>query len=318
MSIELRAVGKRVECRYGPKWRKGTVDRANQKSFWVKLDDTQAVEKIQDLPGYWRPLIEQQQPLPKRRRRGVEVKCGKCKKDCKDMYAGNGYVCGKCKHTINYGDPVDQCTECEWYQCTFCKTGEKRPVPVAEQEVPDEEDIADETDATAKIVAGKSTGVPKKKAKETPRETQVREAAYVRQREKDRILNAQTRGLPGIHKTDRAYPPVPHDAYPWIASHTGFVVGGKCVPIIYPPKAEGNGFMLYQAADYTAAHPSGLRKSFCSIPWCTTHREAHRPPASAVCRARPAVCVILFVGGRVKGPQIWILFSIENIMKSAC
>ena len=58
MSIELRAVGKRVECRYGPKWRKGTVDRANQKSFWVKLDDTQAVEKIQDLPGYWRPLIE--------------------------------------------------------------------------------------------------------------------------------------------------------------------------------------------------------------------------------------------------------------------
>lgn len=257
MSKDLRKVGKRVECLYeGNKWRKGKVVRSNVKTFWVLFDDDNAEDKICDKPGHWRPALE---AAPTRRRRqAAKVKCGKCKKDCKDMYAGNGYACGKCKHTINYGDPVDQCTECEWYQCTFCKTGEDRPVPVAEQEVPDEEDIADETDATAKIVAGKSTGVPKKKAKETPRETQVREAAYVRQREKDRILNAQTRGLPGIHKMDRAYPPVPHDAYPWIASHTGFVVGGKFVPIIYPSQAEGHGYILYEAADYTAAHPSGM------------------------------------------------------------
>ena len=259
MSKELWAEGKRVECRYGPKWRKGTVERANQKSFWVKFDDTQAEEKIQDKEGHWRPLMEQQQP--KRRRRGIEVKCGKCKGPCKDMYAGNGIKCGVCEFELAYQDPVDQCDKCKWHQCVFCKTGEVRPVPVAEQEVPEEEETDDEF-AEAAIVAGKSTGVPKQKRKETPRETQVREEAYVRQREKDRILNAQTRGLPGIIKKDRNYPPVPHDAYAWIASNTGYVVGGKCVPIMIPPKEQGNGYMLYQAVDFTAAHPSGLRKSF--------------------------------------------------------
>jgi hypothetical protein len=187
------------------------------------------------------------------------VTCGKgrCKQTCRDRFAGSGVSCGRCKHKIKYGDPVDLCTKCKWHQCVFCKTGEARPG--AEQEAAKEDERPPEVDPTADVVAGETTDVPRK---ETPRQTQAREEAYVRQREKDRILAAETRGIPGIFKVGQVYPAVPRDSYPLVAENDGYVAGGHAVPLMYPPLKEGNGVFLFQAVDFTAAHPSGLRRSF--------------------------------------------------------
>ena len=94
------------------------------------------------------------------------VTCGKgrCKQTCRDRFAGSGVSCGRCKHKIKYGDPVDLCTKCKWHQCVFCKTGEARPG--AEQEAAKEDEPPPEVEPTADVIAGKTTGVPRKKARE--------------------------------------------------------------------------------------------------------------------------------------------------------
>ena len=65
-----------------------------------------------------------------------------------------------------------KCDKHTWLQCTFCNTGEKRPVPDAPAPNSDDDD-----DAAA--ATGKTTGVSKKRAKETTQELQKREAAEV-------------------------------------------------------------------------------------------------------------------------------------------
>ena len=40
------------------------------------------------------------------------------------------------------------------------------------------------------------------------------------------------------------------------------MAGGKQVPILLKPYEKNNGYVLFQAVDFTAAHPSGQRKSY--------------------------------------------------------
>lgn len=186
------------------------------------------------------------------------MKCPKCKTPPKDRFAGKNDICSTCNHKLAYGDPFMRCDKHKWSQCVFCSTGETRPSDEKEHDT-DESDADEEVEV---LPTGKTTGVPKKTAKETPREQSRREAAEVKQREKMRILNAKTRGLPPICKAEQVYPPVPNDAYPHVSSGPGFMAGGKQVPIMNHPKENGTGFMLFQAVDFTAEHPSGIRKSF--------------------------------------------------------
>ena len=276
-----------MSCRHGDENLLGFVKRVNNHTFRVHFDGEDRPRSIQKKPGFYKVIAGGKKEVAKvtkvtkkpktkptnpqspsahvgRRSKAKPVTCGKgrCKQTCRDMFAGNGVSCGRCEHTIPYGDPVDMCTKCRWYQCVFCKTGEERPRTVAEQEVAEEDVPPPEVDPTADVIAGKTTGVPKKKAMVSPRETQAREEAYARQREKDRILAAKARGIPGIFNVDQVYPAVPRDSYPLVKEKFGYVVGGKAVPHMYPPMEEGNGVFLYQAVDFTAAHPSGLRKSF--------------------------------------------------------
>ena len=195
-----------------------------------------------------------------RRGKQKQSKCPKCKKQARDHYAGKDDTCTKCKHDLKYGEPILKCSgKCKWLLCIFCKSGEKRPAPAQESSSESDEDdgLSD-----AVLIPAKITGVPKKKAKETPREIEAREAAVVKQLEKQRILDAQTRGLPPICDITQTYPKPPNDAYPLCQKGRGFRAGGQEVPLFAHPAENKNGFVLYQALDFTAEHPSGLRKFF--------------------------------------------------------
>ena len=167
--------------------------------------------------------------MPSSRRRGQPACCPKCKEAFADQFAGHKETCSQCKHKLKYGDLVAKCKRCKNNLCTFCKTGEKRP----QENSSSSKDDDDEPLVT--ITTGKTTGVPAKRKKESPRETQRREAVKVKQREKDRLLAAQTRGLPGIFDMQKDCPKSPTDCYSLVAQGLGFVAGGKQVPIILKP-----------------------------------------------------------------------------------
>ena len=245
----------------------------------------------------------------------VRCRISTCKGETCDNFAATGYVCHRCKMTLDEGDRVYTCKRrrCKKHQCHFCVSGEARPA-VADSDDNSEDDSEGECDGAAPDIRGMACdGVPKRKTNETDVERLRRERLEVKATAKQRIINAKTNGLSRLCKlddigfADRGKEPI-------LVTTPSAKYGGVLAPYV---NDAGDGIKCYSCADVNAADPSGRRWGFRRFQEVFPEDEVV-PAAYRGCN----IFVLLWVGlafkkGDPVGHAMFFVCAWEHITKKA-
>ena len=207
------------------------------------------------------------------RRRGreaeLEILCPDCEGPTTDQQAGIERICGKCDANLVAGERIHTCKDgnCDEDICHFCATGQQRPKKKKKASMVEGDSGSDSDGAEAleQVVPAPDQrgaafdGVPKERKGETVQERRTREKAEVTARQKQRIINAKSKGLRPILKEAAMTELNKDSSYPWLVKIPSASFGGVMTPYI---DDDGYGIRFYEAVDINACDTSGLRRSF--------------------------------------------------------
>ena len=211
------------------------------------------------------------------RRRGreaePEIVCPDCEGPTTDQQAGIERICGKCEANLVAGERIHTCKDgnCDEDICHFCATGQQRPKKKKKDSVVEGDSDALGAEVIEQVVPAPAPapapapdqrgaafdGVPKERKGESVQERRTREKAEVTARQKQRIINAKSKGLRPILKEAAMTELNKDSSYPWLVTIPSASFGGVMTPYI---DDDGYGIRFYEAVDINACDTSGLRR----------------------------------------------------------